>query len=88
MAAKSILVHSLCSDHSDHLILLLQVKASFGFRTKHVKLIEAVYVANVQDSERFELALQQWQSTAEGAVASTALEVRIAKWRLLHFLGR
>ena len=66
----------------------MQVKGTFGFRNKHVKLAEAVYGASVEDSDRFELAMAQWQSTAEGAVASTALEVKIATWRLLHFFDR
>ena len=51
-------------------------------------LVEAIYGENSQNIERLEMALSQWQSTAEGAVASAALEVKLASWRLLHFFDR
>ncbi|KAK9813346.1 hypothetical protein WJX73_001697 [Symbiochloris irregularis] len=63
----------------------VEVKPKFGFRSKHYKVSEAVYVAN---PEQLDHALARWQSTAEGTVASTALDVSISSWRLLFFLSR
>ena len=57
----------------------------FGFRSKHYKVSEAVYAAT---PDQLDHALARWQSTAEGTVASTALDVSISSWRLLFYLSR
>jgi len=69
--------------------ILLQVKSKLfvSFRTRHVKVIVPEFIAEAEQ-QLLGAALKQWQSSAEGVVASSILEVKVAEQRLLHAVYR
>ena len=69
--------------------ILLQVKSKLlvSFRTRHVKVIVPEFISEAEQ-QLLGAALKQWQSSAEGVVASSILEVKVAEQRLLHAVYR
>jgi len=69
--------------------MLLQVKSKLlvSFRTRHVKVIVPEFISEAEQ-QLLGAALKQWQSSAEGVVASSILEVKVAEQRLLHAVYR
>ncbi|DBA95921.1 TPA: hypothetical protein ACH3X1_001448 [Trebouxia sp. C0004] len=68
---------------------LVQVKSKLlvSFRTRHVKVIVPEFISEAEQ-QLLGAALKQWQSSAEGVVASSILEVKVAEQRLLHAVHR
>ena len=69
--------------------MLLQVKSKLlvSFRTRHVKVVVPEFISEAEQ-QLLGAALKQWQSSAEGVVASSILEVKVAEQRLLHAVYR
>lgn len=68
---------------------LLQVKSKMlvSFRTRQVKVIVPDFIAEAEQ-QLLGAALKQWQGSAEGVVASSILEVKLAEQRVLHAVYR
>ena len=68
---------------------MLQVKSKLlvSFRTRQVKVIVPDFIAEAEQ-QLLGGALKQWQSSAEGVVASSILEVKVAEQRLLYAVHR
>ncbi|KAL0036203.1 hypothetical protein WJX79_007899 [Trebouxia sp. C0005] len=68
---------------------LVQVKSKLlvSFRTRHVKVVIPEFISEAEQ-QLLGAALKQWQSSAEGVVASSILEVKVAEQRLLHTVYR
>lgn len=71
------------------LTLCFQVKSKLlvSFRSKQVKVSVPEFIAEAEQ-QLLGAALRQWHSSAEGVVASSILEVRVAEQRLLHAVYR
>lgn len=70
-------------------ILCSQVKSKLlvSFRARQVKAFVPEFIAEAEQ-QLLGAALKQWHSSAEGVVASSILEVRVAEQRLLHAVYR
>ena len=68
---------------------LLQVKSRLpvSFRSRQVRVMQAEFVAEAEQ-QLLGAAISQWHRAAEGALASSALEVKVGERRLLHTVDR
>ena len=75
--------------HCYSLTLCFQVKSKLlvSFRTRQVRVTVPEFIAEAEQ-QLLGAALKQWHSSAEGVVASSILEVRVAEQRLLHAIYR
>lgn len=69
--------------------IVMQVKSKLlvSFRTRQVKVMVPDFIAEAEQ-QLLGSALKQWQGSAEGVVASSILEVKMAEQRLLHAVYR
>ena len=65
------------------LTITSQVGNKFLLQRRTVQVTEAALLEGLEE-QQLESALSEWRKAAEGAVASTALELRIAERRLLR----
>ena len=70
-------------------MVVLQVRSKLlvSFRTRQVKVMVADFIAEAEQ-QLLGAALNQWQTSAEGIVASSVIEVRVAEQRLSHVVYR
>lgn len=69
--------------------MLAQVRSKLpiSFRSKQVEVTQAEFQGDAEQG-LLGAALTQWHNSANGAVASSVLEVRVAERRLLHVTHR
>ena len=58
-----------------------------SFRTRQVKVMVPDFIAEAEQ-QLLGAALKQWQTSAEGVVASSILEVKVAEQRVIHAVHR
>jgi hypothetical protein len=65
----------------------VQARGKFGLRTRALRLHEPTFIPEAEQ-QLLSSALTAWQRKAEAGVAAAALEVGVARWRLLHHASR
>lgn len=78
---------SLLWTHCRSLLLQIKSRLPVSFRSRQVRVVQAQFVAEAEQ-QLLGAAISQWHRAAEGALASSALEVKVGERRLLHTVDR